>query len=285
MACSSTSPSRAGGTATERARPGRSTRSRYSTGPSGASGRPRTSITCARSTALTGDFVGARDLQRSYAARMLELGDPISAAMGHYLAASMGDMAGRDDVLADINAACELATVTKDVSLLCQLLRLEARVPSVRATNGDEPCSPTQSSNSKHAAASGRHSPRRDLGLIALGRCGSRRCGRPAAACSVGPRPARPIGGRAALARIARLAVEHGDAGQAGARIAALVPSMRRPGAPSSLDDERRSPRAARRYRTRTHRRPRRAIRRSTTKASWELCTAVPAGRGRFQAD
>jgi hypothetical protein len=191
--------------------------------------------------ALVGDFVGARDLQRSYAARMLELGDPLSAAMGHYLAASMGDMAGREDVIVDITAARELATVTNDVSLLCQLLRLEARVlqrsddERGRAVLADA-AEQLEASGGIRAAALAR----RDLGLLALERADLAGAAEQLLrAVSVLIRLDRSAAAPA-LAGMARLAVAHGDA-SAAAHIASAVPSMRRRDAPSSLDDERRA--------------------------------------------
>ncbi len=59
---------------------------------------------------------------------MIELDDPVSAATGAYLAAAMGDMAGREDVFDDIEQARALAGVVKDPIILGQLLLLEARV-------------------------------------------------------------------------------------------------------------------------------------------------------------
>lgn len=78
--------------------------------------------------ALRGDFAAARVGQRDFAARMLELDDPLSAAAGYYLAAALGDMAGETDGLAEIEAARDLATAVRDVSLLGRLVVLEARL-------------------------------------------------------------------------------------------------------------------------------------------------------------
>ena len=78
--------------------------------------------------ALTGDFVAARDGQRRFVRSMIELDDPASAATGAYLAAAMGDMAGRADVFDDIEQGRVLAGIVKDPIILGQLLLLEARV-------------------------------------------------------------------------------------------------------------------------------------------------------------
>ena len=78
--------------------------------------------------ASEGDLRGARQAQRAASTRLLELGDPSTAAMAVYLAAVLGDMTASDDVLDDIRAARELATTVKDVTLLGLLLLLEARV-------------------------------------------------------------------------------------------------------------------------------------------------------------
>jgi hypothetical protein len=77
--------------------------------------------------AASGDLIGARLAQRSAVSRLIELGDPYTAGQAAYLSAALGDMAGRDDVLDDIRVARELATTVKDVSLLGQLLLIEAR--------------------------------------------------------------------------------------------------------------------------------------------------------------
>ena len=191
--------------------------------------------------ALTGDFVGARDLQRSFAARMLELGDPISAAMGRYLAATMGDMAGRDDVLGDITAARELANVTKDVSLLCQLLRLEARV--VQRSDSERARAVLADAVEQLEACGGIRAAalaRRDLGLLAL-QSGdvNDAAAQLLQAVSVLVRLDRSAAAPA-VAGIARVAAERGN-GTLAARIAAVVPAMRRRDTPSSPDDERRA--------------------------------------------
>ena len=59
---------------------------------------------------------------------MLEFDDPLSAAAGYYLAAAIGDMAGATDGLGEIEAARELATALRDVSLLGRLAVLEGRL-------------------------------------------------------------------------------------------------------------------------------------------------------------
>ena len=79
------------------------------------------------SLAATGDLLGARRVQRAAVPRLIELGDPYTAGQAAYLSAALGDMAGRDDVLDDIRVARELATTVRDVSLLGQLLLIEAR--------------------------------------------------------------------------------------------------------------------------------------------------------------
>ena len=119
--------------------------------------------------ALLGDLVGARAFQHSFALRMVEMGDPIGAATGWYLGASLGDMAGCDDVIADIVRARELADGYGDVSLLGQLLLVEARALR-RAGDGrgrellDEAAERLERSGGLRAAAIAR----RDLGLIEL---------------------------------------------------------------------------------------------------------------------
>ncbi len=49
---------------------------------------------------------------------MIELDDPASAATGAYLAAAMGDMAGRADVFDDIEQGRVLAGIVKDPIIL-----------------------------------------------------------------------------------------------------------------------------------------------------------------------
>ncbi len=78
--------------------------------------------------AAAGDLRGAREAQRAAAPRLIELGDPSSAAMAIYMASVLGDMAADDDVLDDIRNARELAMTVKDVTLLGLLLLVEARV-------------------------------------------------------------------------------------------------------------------------------------------------------------
>jgi len=119
--------------------------------------------------ALRGDLVGARAFQHSFALRMVEMGDPVGAATGWYLGASLGDMAGCDDVMADIERARELADGYGDVSLLGQLLLVEAR--ALRRAGDergrellDEAAERLERSGGLRAAAIAR----RDLGLIEL---------------------------------------------------------------------------------------------------------------------
>lgn len=76
--------------------------------------------------ALGGDVLGARDGQREYARAMERAGDPVNGAIGWYLAATLADMAGVDDYGDDVTQARALATSYGDVSLLSQLLRVEA---------------------------------------------------------------------------------------------------------------------------------------------------------------
>jgi DNA-binding SARP family transcriptional activator len=85
-----------------------------------------------------GDLAGGRATQRAALGQLIELGDPYSAAQTVYLSAVIGDMAGADDVLDDIRIARELATTVKDVSMLGQLLLLEARSMR-RAGDGHSP--------------------------------------------------------------------------------------------------------------------------------------------------
>ena len=212
---------------------------------------------------------------------MLELGDPIGAAMGRYLAASMGDMAGRDDVLGDITAARELATVTKDVSLLCQLLRLEARV--VQRSDDERGRAVLAEAAEQLEACGGIRAAalaRRDLGLLALARGDLDDAAAQLLTAVSVLRASRPVGGRAAPLRrgLAQLAVERATATVA-ARIAALVPAMRRPGAPSSARRRTRARRARRRHRPgpTAGAAPRRSGR-STTKASWTCARPRPGG-------
>jgi hypothetical protein len=172
---------------------------------------------------------------------MLDLGDPISAAMGHYLAAAMGDMAGRDDLLSDITAARELATFTGDVSLLSQLLRLEASAlersqdARGRALLADA-AEQLEAVGGIRAAALAR----RDLGLLALESGDHAEAARQLSQAAIVLVRLDRSAAAPAVAGIARLAVEQGDA-DTGARIAAAVPSLRRRDAPSSADDERRA--------------------------------------------
>ena len=119
--------------------------------------------------ALTGNLAAAREGQRRFARTMLELDDVVSAATGAYLAAALGDMAGSDDVLVDIDEARELAGIVKDPVLLGQLLLLEARV--LRRT-GDDRARDTLDAAIVDLESKGVLRPaalaRRDLGLLEL---------------------------------------------------------------------------------------------------------------------
>ena len=124
--------------------------------------------------ALGGDFEGARLDQLTFADRMIELDDLASAATGRYLAAALGDMMGSADVLPavrrDLAAARELAEHIGDVSLLSQILLLEARVlqrsndAGSRAVLVDAAARLVQHGGVRAAALA-----RRDIGLLALG--------------------------------------------------------------------------------------------------------------------
>ena len=78
--------------------------------------------------ALSGDFQGAREAQRTFAKLMEEFDDPAGAATGYYLAATMGDWAGATDLRDDLTRARILAESHRDVALLGQILRVEARL-------------------------------------------------------------------------------------------------------------------------------------------------------------
>jgi hypothetical protein len=57
------------------------------------------------SGALVGDLAGARRGMQRFGERMEALDDPVSAAIGWYLSATMGDMAGATDLRDDIARA------------------------------------------------------------------------------------------------------------------------------------------------------------------------------------
>ncbi len=119
--------------------------------------------------AAKGDLHGARVVQRRFAVRMAELDDPLNSAVGWYLAASLGDMAGMDDVMADLERARALAQIHHDVALLGQLLLLEAR--TLRRA-GDERSRTLLDEAAERLARSGglraAALARRDLGLIEI---------------------------------------------------------------------------------------------------------------------
>ena len=77
--------------------------------------------------AANGDLLGARVAQRAAVPQSDRARRPDTAAQAVYLSAVLGDMAGCDDVTDDIQVARELATAVRDVSLLGQMLLLEAR--------------------------------------------------------------------------------------------------------------------------------------------------------------
>ena len=119
--------------------------------------------------ALGGDFVRAREQQRRFAVRMLEFDDPISAATGYYLAATLGDMGAATDLADDIARARELATAVRDVSLLGRLLHLEARV---QERTGDDRARAQLTTAAEELERQGgiraAALARRDLGLAAI---------------------------------------------------------------------------------------------------------------------
>ena len=78
--------------------------------------------------ALVGDLAGARRGMQRFGERMEALDDPVSAAIGWYLSATMGDMAGATDLRDDIAHARRLAESHRDTALLSQLIRIEARL-------------------------------------------------------------------------------------------------------------------------------------------------------------
>ena len=118
--------------------------------------------------ALLGDLVGARAFQHAFALLSSRWVTPWVRPPGG-LRASLGDMAGCDDVMADIGRARELADGYGDVSLLGQLLLVEARALR-RAGDGrgrellDEAAERLERSGGLRAAAIAR----RDLSLIQL---------------------------------------------------------------------------------------------------------------------
>ena len=114
--------------------------------------QPRSAASTWRSSATS---VGARAFQHSFALRMVEMGDPIRTAVGWYLGASLGDMAWCDDIIADIVRARELADGYGDVSLLGQLLLVEARALRRAGDGRVGSCSTRQPSGSSAAGASG----------------------------------------------------------------------------------------------------------------------------------
>jgi DNA-binding SARP family transcriptional activator/predicted ATPase len=77
--------------------------------------------------ALAGDFKSARLAQQDFARAMEVLGDPASAATGWYVAATMGEWAGTADIADDISRARAHAESHRDIALLAQILRVEAK--------------------------------------------------------------------------------------------------------------------------------------------------------------
>ena len=119
--------------------------------------------------ALLGDLVGAHAFQHSFAVRMVEMGDPVRRWPRWYLGASFGDMAGCDDVVADIDRARELADGYGDVSLLGQLLLVEARALRRAGDERGRALLDEAAERPNAVGASGAAAiARRDLGLIEL---------------------------------------------------------------------------------------------------------------------
>ena len=77
---------------------------------------------------IAGDPAGSRDLQRGLVDEMLAFNDPCGAVKASYLAAAVGDLADLDDIDRDLRRTRELATQIGDVSMLAQVLLLDARV-------------------------------------------------------------------------------------------------------------------------------------------------------------
>lgn len=119
--------------------------------------------------AMAGDLAGARETQRSFARRLLDLGDELGGANSFYLSAALGDMAGAADVMDDIHVAQQMATATRDVPLLGQLLLLQARTvkrsrdPRARELLAQAVDRLTELGGIRAAALA-----RRDLGLVEL---------------------------------------------------------------------------------------------------------------------
>ena len=108
--------------------------------------------------ASEGDLLGARESQRAAVPRLIELGDPSTAASTIYLAAVLGDMAGCDDVLDDIR----VRTRTGDD----RQRRLTPRTPAadrsacvatLPAMNAVDKCSPKPPIGWRSWAESGLH--------------------------------------------------------------------------------------------------------------------------------
>ena len=142
---------------------------------------------------------------------MIELDDPASAATGAYLAAAMGDMAGRADVFDDIEQGRVLAGIVKDPIILGQLLLLEARV--LRRTR-DARARSTLEAAIDDLEGKGVLRPaalaRRDLGLLELSEGKPGRAVEHLELALSGSAPTRPLGGGAGLrwARGARARLE-----------------------------------------------------------------------------
>ncbi len=188
--------------------------------------------------ALGGDFPLARQRQRDFAVRMLELDDPISAATGYYLAAALGDMAGATDVLPDIIRSRELATKVRDVSLLCRLLLIEARL---QARAGDDRSRDSLAIAIEQLEREGgiraATVARRDLGLMALAG------GRIEEAAAALLRSARTLlqldasAARAALAGLAQIAQRRGNP-ELASRLATRARRQLEGEPPSMLEDD-----------------------------------------------
>jgi DNA-binding SARP family transcriptional activator len=190
--------------------------------------------------ALAGDFPNAREKQRRFAERMLEFEDPISAATGFYLAATLGDMGGALDLAEDITPARELATTVRDVFLLSRLLLLEARVQERTGdARGRARLAQAAEDLERQGGVRAAALARRDLGLAAIA------AERPMEARDPLLRAARVLAqldasaARPAFAGLARLAMIAGErdlASQLAARALALPAGER----PIAVEDDQR---------------------------------------------
>ncbi len=187
---------------------------------------------------LDGDLVGARDAQREFGRRMEELDDPVSAAMGWYLAATIGDMAGRTDLEDDVLRARSHAGRSGDVNLLGQLLLVEGRLllrtgdPGGRAAL-EETADALEARGGVRAAAVAR----RDLGLLELDGGDPERALhhlRRAVPVLLTLDRAASAPAVAGLALVARRRDDHRTA----VRLAAVAAALRGAGGPAARDDQ-----------------------------------------------